>query len=198
MRSGTTKARLLRTGLDVLSANGLGGLSLGRVAAAAGVSKSGLFAHVRSKEQLAIELLDEGARLADRSVVAPAMLAEPGIVRLRALVERWLGWSVRAGLNGGCPIAAALFELDDVEGPVRDHVGLLEKRWRSLLIELVEQALSRGELRADLDPGQFVWELCGIYLGHHSSSRFLRDPEADQHARRAVSDLIERAGGAQF
>ncbi len=196
MKSASTKARLLEAGLDMLSQDGLSGLSLGRVAEAAGLSKSGLFAHVRSKDQLEIALLDAGAGLAEETVVIPAMQAPPGLARLRKLIDLWLGWSARAGLHGGCPVAAALFELDDRPGPVRDHVAMLERRWRDLLSSLTMDAVARGELRQDLDMEQFVWELCGIYLSHHAASRFLRDPLAEERARRAVDTLIERADGS--
>ena len=196
MKGESTKARLLEAGLDMLSQDGLSGLSLGRVAEAAGLSKSGLFAHVRSKDQLEIALLDAGAGLADETVVTPAMQAPPGLARLRTLIDRWLGWSACAGLHGGCPVAAALFELDDRPGPVRDHVAMLEQRWRDLLSGLITDAVAQGELRKDLDVEQFVWELCGIYLSHHAASRFLRDPLAGERARRAVDALIERAGGS--
>lgn len=189
----TTKERLLWIGLDALSAEGLSGLTLGRLAGAADMSKSGLFAHFRSKEQLQIDLLDEMARTANRYVVAPAMAAPAGLPRLRALVEAWLGWSTRAGLRGGCPIAAALFELDDLEGEVRAHVVRLEGRWRGLLAELTRQAAALGDFRADLDIDQFVWELCGVYLSHHASRRFLRDPAADDRAKSAFAALIQRA-----
>lgn len=195
MKGRNTKARLLAAGLDMLSEDGLSGLSLGRVADAAGLSKSGLFAHVRSKDQLEIALLDAGADLARRTVVAPAMQAPAGLARLRTLIDHWLGWSARAGLRGGCPVAAALFELDDRPGPVRDHVAMLEQHWRGLLSSLAAEAVDRGELRQDLDVQQFVWELCGIYLSHHAASRFLHDPLAQERARLAVDALIERAGG---
>jgi AcrR family transcriptional regulator len=195
MKGEGTRTRLLEVGLDLLSQDGLSGLSIGRVAEAAGLSKSGLFAHVRSKEQLEIELLDAGTQLARQTVIAPAMQAAPGLTRLRALIDHWLGWSTRAGLGGGCPVAAALFELDDKPGPVRDHVAMLERRWRDLLSNLTAEAVTRGELRQDLDVGQFVWELCGIYLSHHAASRFLHDPLAVERARRAVDALIEHAGG---
>lgn len=195
MTNGPTKTRLLKAGLDMLSQNGLSDLSIGRVAEAAGLSKSGLFAHVRSKEQLEIELLDASAELAGRTVIAPGMEAAPGLARLRAVIDGWLGWSARAGLRGGCPVAAALFELDDRPGPVRDHVAMLERRWRGLLAGLTAEAIERGELRQNLDVEQFVWELCGIYLSHHTASRFLHDPLAGERAHRAVNALIERAGG---
>ncbi len=190
-----TRTKLLQTGLDLLSSDGLSGLSLGRIAAASKMSKSGLFAHFRSKDQLSIELLDAGASLARTYVAEPAMEYPEGIARLRALVGFWLGWSARAGLSGGCPVAAALFELDDLKGPVRDHVHTLEKNWRGLLSTLVEGAIECGELPRDVDVEQFVFELCGLYLSHHASSRFLRDPDADQRAQRAFEALLERLEG---
>jgi AcrR family transcriptional regulator len=195
MKGKATKTRLLEAGLDMLSQDGLSGLSIGRVAEAAGLSKSGMFAHVRSKEQLEIELLDASTELAGRTVIAPAMQAAVGLARLRTLIDGWLGWSARAGLSGGCPVAAALFELDDRPGPVRDHVAMLEQRWRDLLFRLTAEAAASGELRQDLDVEQFVWELCGIYLSHHAASRFIHDPLAEERARRSVDALIERAGG---
>lgn len=195
-KSDSTRERLLATGLDAVSVDGLGGLTLGRLAAASGMSKSGLFAHFSSKGRLQIELLDQSARLANQVVVAPAMAGPEGLARLKALVERWLGWTARAGLRGGCPIAAALFEMDDLTGEVREHVAALEGRWRALLADLTRQAVALGHLRKDLDVDQFVFELCGLYLSHHASSRFLRDPAALARAQTAFAALIERAQGA--
>jgi AcrR family transcriptional regulator len=194
----TTRARLLAVGLDAVSVEGLAGLTLGRLADAAGLSKSGLFAHFRSKERLQIDLLDEMARVANQHVVAPAFASAEGLPRLKTLVGTWLGWSTRAGLRGGCPIAAALFELDDLDGDVRAHVTLLEGRWRGLLADLTRQAVAMGELRHDLDVDQFVWELCGVYLSHHASRRFLRDPAADRRAETAFAALIERSAPHPF
>jgi AcrR family transcriptional regulator len=195
MTSESTKARLLKAGLDMLSQDGLSGLSIGRVAEATGLSKSGMFAHVHSKEQLEINLLDAGTELAGRTVIAPAMETRPGLTRLRVLIDRWLGWSSRAGLNGGCPVAAALFELDDRPGPVRDHVAILERQWHDLLASLTAEAVDRGEFRDGLDIEQFIFELCGIYLSHHTASRFFHDPLARERAGKAVDVLIARAGG---
>jgi AcrR family transcriptional regulator len=189
----TTRERLLAVGLDAISVDGLGGLTLGRLAEAADMSKSGLFAHFRSKEQLQIDLLDEMARTANRRVVAPAFTAPEGLTRLKALVANWFGWSTKAGLRGGCPIAAALFELDDLDGEVRAHVVRLESHWRALLADLVRQSVAQGQLRRDLDIDQFVWELCGFYLSHHASRRFLRDPAADNRAGAAFAALLERS-----
>jgi len=86
-----------------------------------------------------------------------------------------------------------MFELDDVEGPVRDKVQRLEAEWRGVLAQLVREAVGTGELREDLDVEQFVWELCGIYLGHHVSTRFVRDPSADARGATAWAALLDRA-----
>lgn len=188
-----TRDRILSNGLDLASVAGLSGVTLGVLADRVGLSKSGLFAHFRSKQQVQIELLDEMVRLGQVHVVGPAMKVEEGLPRLRALVGRWLGWSGKAGLAGGCPLAAAIFELDDLDGPVRDKVIALEAAWRAVLASLIRAAIERGELRADLDPEQFVWELCGLYLSHHASVRLLADPRADARAAEAFEALIARA-----
>jgi AcrR family transcriptional regulator len=192
MKGSDTKERLLQIGLDQMSVQGLAGVTLGQLATAAGISKSGLFAHFRSKEQLQVELLNQMARTADHVVVAPAMVAPEGLPRLAALIEHWLGWSRRAGLRGGCPVAAALFELDDVEGEVRAHAATLEAHWREQLRQLVLEARWLGHLSADANAEQIVWELCGIYLSHHVSGRFLNDGSADTRAKTAFEALIQR------
>lgn len=190
----TTRSRLLSLGLNTLSAEGLGGITLGRLAADAQISKSGLFAHFRSKEQLQLEILEEATRLADAEVVARAMQAEQGLPRLRALFNNWLGWSTRAGLRGGCPVAAAIFELDDAEsGIVRDRVAELDAHWRSLLRSIVVDAIKCGHFHRQVDADQFVWELTGIYLAHHASSRFQRDSRARRRAETAFKALLSRA-----
>jgi AcrR family transcriptional regulator len=192
-KTSATRERILQHGLQLLSTGGLAGVTLGQLAERAGLSKSGLFAHFRSIEDVQISLLRHTAEVANRHVVAPAMAVPEGLPRLRALVRLWLGWSARAGLEGGCPIAASLFEYDDREGPVRTEALALERHWRALLAGLAGQAVERGELRAGLDVDQFVFELCGIYLTHHASLRFVRDPAADRRAAIAVEALLDRA-----
>ena len=183
-------------GVDLLSRRGLSGVTIGVLADEAGLSKSGMFAHFRSKEAVEVALLDHMAELANRTVVDPSLEAPPGLTRLVLLVANWLGWPSRAGLGGGCPVAAALFELDDLDGKVRDHVLAMEQRWRGLLIETCRGAVARGDLAPDLDVEQFVWELCGIYLSHHASARFLKDPRSDQRAMTAFTALLQRAGAS--
>jgi AcrR family transcriptional regulator len=157
------------------------------------MSKSGLFAHFRSKEDVQVQLLEHMARLANARVVEPAMKAAEGLPRLRVLVRHWFGWAQRAGLPGGCPVAAGLFEFDDVENPVRDKIFELESHWRDLVTGLVAHAVSLGHLRRDLDKTQFVWELCGIYLSHHAAHRFLRAADAGRRANIAFESLVRRS-----
>jgi len=188
-----TRSRIIETGTNLLSTSGLSGITLGTLAERTGMSKSGLFAHFGSKEEVQLSLLEHTAQVAAEHVVAPAMRAAEGLPRLRALVRNWLGWTARAGLAGGCPIAAGIFELDDTEGPVREQLLQMEKSWRALLAQHFAQAVDLGHLRRDLDIEQFVWELCGIYLSHHAFLRFVRDPRADKRARIAFDALLERA-----
>ncbi len=189
----TTRERILYQGLALISQAGLSGVTLGVLADRVGMSKSGLFAHFRSKEQVQIELLEYMVQFAAARIVEPAMTADVGLPRLQALVDNWFGWAQRAGLPGGCPVAAGLFEFDDIEGTVRNKILEMESQWRNLMTLLVQGAIDCGHLRQDLDVEQFVWELCGIYLSHHAAYRFLRTTDADRRAKTAFQALLERA-----
>jgi AcrR family transcriptional regulator len=189
----STRERILHQGLALMSQSGLAGVTLGVLADQVGMSKSGLFAHFRSKEDVQIELLSHMAEFAAVHVLEPSMKASEGLPRLRALVRNWFGWAQRAGLPGGCPVAAGLFEFDDVEGRVRNKILEMEGQWRLTLTELVQRAVELGHFRRELDVDQFVWELCGIYLGHHAAHRFLRSSDADRRAQTAFGTLVHRA-----
>lgn len=190
-----TKERILTEGVDLLSRGGFSAVTLGVLAQQTGMSKSGLFAHFKSKNEVQLELLEETTRIGFTSFVQPAMKNAPGLARLRAVVYGWLGWTEKAGLEGGCPVAAGMFELDDApeSDPVRQRLISMEERWRGQLSELVKETIESEEFRRDLDADQFVWELCGIYLNHHASHRFIRDPRALDRANRAFESLIEHS-----
>jgi AcrR family transcriptional regulator len=193
----STRERILDQGLALMSQAGLEGVTLGVLADQVGMSKSGLFAHFRSKGEVQIRLLEHAGVVGAERIIAPSMKEPAGLPRLKALVKHWFGWAPRAGLPGGCPVAAGLFEFDDVDGPVRDKILEMEAQWRGLLMQTVAEASSLGHLRNDLDAAQFVFELCGIYLSHHAAQRFLRSPDADRRARMAFAALLERAAGAK-
>lgn len=192
-KASVTRSRILEEGTNLLSTSGLAGVTIGALAEQTGMSKSGLFAHFGSKEDVQLALLENTAQIAEKHVVGPAMRAAEGLPRLKAVVRNWLGWTSRAGLAGGCPVAAGIFELDDSDGPVRKKLLQLESSWRAFLAQHVERAVELGQLRRRLDVDQFVWELCGIYLSHHASVRFVRDPKADARARTAFDALLARA-----
>jgi AcrR family transcriptional regulator len=173
--------------------SGFAGVTIGQLANEVGMSKSGLFAHFKSKEEIDIALLEQMVQVANKSVVVPAMRAQKGLPRLMALVENWFGWSTKAGLVGGCPAAAGMFELDDVEGPVREKLLELEQQWNEALKQFVSEAIATGELREDLDIDQFIWELMGFYLNHHASRRFMRNRDANKRAKEAFQGLIDRS-----
>jgi AcrR family transcriptional regulator len=190
-KSETTHQRILWRGLEIVSERGLGGVSLGGLADRSGMSKSGLFAHFRSKEELQVELLRAAEAALRREVVDPVMDVPEDLPRLRALVGRWLGWAARSGLPGGCPLYAAAFELDDTEeGPVRDFLMVSKGEWSAMLEGLVRKAVELGHLSEDLDAAQFIWQLDGIYLSHHVSQRLMRAPEADERALTAFENLV--------
>jgi AcrR family transcriptional regulator len=176
-----------------MSQAGLDGVTLGVLADQVGMSKSGLFAHFRSKEEVQISLLEHTAEVGAAYIIAPSMNKPEGLPRLKALVSNWFGWAPRAGLPGGCPVAAGLFEFDDVEGPVRDKLVEMEAEWRGLLTKLVVDAISLGHLRRGVDADQFVWELSGIYLSHHAAQRFLKSADADRRASLAFEFLLARS-----
>jgi len=188
-----TRDRILDAGLNLLSTSGFAGVTIGLLASQVGMSKSGLFAHFKSKDEIDIALLEQMAEVGQKTVVVPAMRAQEGLPRLTALVENWLGWSTKAGLVGGCPAAAGMFELDDVEGPVREKLLELEKQWNEILKQFIAEAVATGELRKDLDIDQFIWELMGFYLNHHASRRFMRDRDANKRAKQAFQGLIDRS-----
>ena len=172
---------------------GVGGVTRGVPAERGGMSKSGLFAHFKSKDEVQIDLLEYSVRHGTPYIVEPAMKEPPGLPRLRAVALNWFGWAPRSGLPGGCPVAAGMFEFDDIESPVRDKIAELEATWRSFLHELARRAVELGHLRRDLDVDQFVWEQGGIYLAHHISQRFVRLPESDRRAVIAFEALVERS-----
>jgi AcrR family transcriptional regulator len=187
-----TRQAILDEGIQVASQDGLGGLTIGRLAAHTGMSKSGLFAHFNSKESLQLQVLEHGRERFIDSVIRPALAAPRGLVRIRTLFDQWLTWSGDL-LNGGCLFVAAAVELDDQSGPVRDALVRSERDWLETIGTVAATAVAEGELRDDLDTDQFAFELHGVMLTHHHSSRLLRDERTPERTRRAFESLIAAA-----
>lgn len=188
----SSRGRLLSSGLELASAHGLSAITLSALSERAHLSKSGIFAHFESKEELQLAILDASADLGERHVVTPGQSEPPGLRRLVKVICRWFGWAARAGLPGGCPAAAGMFEYDDKESVVREKLLEMDRQWRGYLAQLAQEAVDAGEFREDSDPEQFVWELCGIYLAHHVSHRFARRPGAEKRAEAALRGLLNR------
>lgn len=185
-----TRAAILEQAVAVASQLGLEGLTIGMLAERTGLSKSGLFAHFGSKEELQLETLRAAQALFKATVVQPALRASRGLPRLTEIFQRWLNWTVSAQLPGGCLFAAGATEFDDRPGPVREALAGGLRQWRSTLIETVHQAVQLGQLRADVNAEQFVFELYGILLAAHNDGRLLGDSRAGAHAEQAFARLV--------
>jgi AcrR family transcriptional regulator len=169
---------------------GLGGLTIGSLATQTGMSKSGLFAHFGSKESLQIQVLVYSSDRFVDDVIRPALKAPRGIPRVRDLFERWLEWD---SAEGGCPLVAATFELDDQPGPVREHLVRIQRDWADTLATVFTSGIGEGHFRPDADPRQFAQDILGVMLSYHMSSRLLSDRSAADRARRALDVLLANA-----
>ncbi len=185
-----TRDAILERAIELASEVGLEGLSIGRLAGALDLSKSGLFAHFASKEGLQVATLDRAAEKFVEVVLRPALKAPRGEPRLRALVDRWQRWPIDVPQPGGCLFVQAAVELDDKPGPARDRLVALQREWLAALATAVKGAVTEGHFRRDVDPEQVAFELYGIMLSTHHAVRLLRDARANARARRAVDRLL--------
>jgi AcrR family transcriptional regulator len=190
MSKGTeTRQAVLDEAARVASRVGLGGLTIGSLAASTRLSKSGLFAHFQSKESLQLQLLGHTrARFVDL-VVRPALAAPRGEPRMRELFARWLAWEADF-LPGGCLFIAASSELDDQPGPVRDRLVQDQRDWMDTIAQVFRTGIAEGHFHAAADPEQFAYDLYGVLLAFHHASRLLGDPDAAARATRAVEALL--------
>jgi AcrR family transcriptional regulator len=183
-----TRQAILARAFELANVIGVSGLSIGRLAEATGLSKSGLFAHFGSKEALEVAVIDEASRQFVQAVMVPALRQPRGEPRIRALFENWLAWGVRPG---GCFFVGATTELDDRPGPPRDALLQSCKDWIDELHKAARIAVSEGHFRADLDTEQFAFEEYSIMLGLHTYFRFLKAPQALERARHAFERLVD-------
>ncbi len=188
-----TRQAIVERAAQLASVDGLRGLTIGRLAEDLGMSKSGLFAHVRSKEgleRLVIEMA--GARFVE-AVVRPALATPRGEPRLRAIFEHWLRWPELSGLPGGCFFVAAAAELDDRPGPARDRLVGLQRDWLELIANTTRGAIREGHFRKDVDCECFAQDFYGIMLACHHAVRLLDDAKAVARARASFERLVEWA-----
>ncbi|MDO9073679.1 MAG: TetR/AcrR family transcriptional regulator [Rubrivivax sp.] len=172
-----TRAAILDAALGLASHMGLEGLSIGALAEVTQMSKSGVFAHFGSREELQISVIREYHARFEEEVFFPAIREPRGLPRLRALFERWIR-RVSVELDSGCIYISGAVEFDDRPGPVRDALVSMVRAWHAALERAIRLAMAEGQLRADTEPTQMLFELHGLILALHHDARFLRTPGA--------------------
>jgi AcrR family transcriptional regulator len=187
-----TRRSILEAAVDLASAEGLEGLTIGRLAAETGMSKSGLFAHFGSKEGLQLATIEAAREIFIREVVRPAFAAGEGLARLWKLCDIWLLY-VRGGVfRGGCFFAAAAAEFDSRPGPVRDRIAAIMKEWLSTLKRAVVEAQAVGQLGRDVDPTQLAFEFNALEMGANWAFQLYGDKQAFARARDAILERLRR------
>jgi AcrR family transcriptional regulator len=193
MRKGDeTRQAILDEATRVASRVGLQGLTIGALATQTRLSKSGLFAHFRSKESLQVQVLEHAAAMFVDGVLRPALAAPRGEPRVRELFERWLAWCGGTWPGGDLFVAAAA-ELDDEPGPVRERLVRAQRDWLETIANVFRTGITEGQFRADADPEQFAHDLYGVVLAYHHARRLLHDPAAERRARLALDRLLDDA-----
>jgi AcrR family transcriptional regulator len=185
-----TRSQILAAAVEQASASGFESLTIGSLAEKTGMSKSGLFAHFGSKQELQIAALDEAARQFTEAVFLPAMKIPRGLKRLRALFENWITWPTRKNLPGGCPIDAASREYHHQPGVMRTAVIERQQMLDRELAKAVQMAVDTGELAPGTDPRQFAFDMLGIVLVFYRTELLLGLDESSRRARVAFDRLV--------
>jgi AcrR family transcriptional regulator len=186
-----TRQAILAAAADVASVDGLDGLTVGRLAAGLSMSKSGLFAHFGSKQDLQLATIEEARQRYVQEVIQPALAADPGIQRLHALCDSFLSYLDRAVFPGGCFFASAMAEFDAKgPGPVRDRIADCQAQWMDTLERSARDAQAAGELRSNTDTRQLAFELEAALLSANWYYHLYHDPAYLERARRAVRDRL--------
>jgi AcrR family transcriptional regulator len=187
-----TRAIILDAALGLASHMGLEGLSIGALAEVTGMSKSGVFAHFGSREELQIAVVAEYHAKFEEEVFFASIRDPRGLPRLRALFERWVR-RVTVEIDSGCLYISGAVEFDDRPGPVRDALVSMVKAWQSALRKAIVLALEEGHLLPDADVEQILFELHGLILSLHHDARFLRNPGALARAGQGFERMLNQS-----
>lgn len=190
-KSELTRAAIVGAALDLASAEGLEALSLQVVADRIGLSKSGVFSRVGSREALQKAVIEEFGRRFIAEVFVPSMQQPKGLPRLNEIMRRWIIRTRDVEAHTGCLYTAGAFELDDRAGELRDHLLGEVTRWRAALRRTVLQAVEAGHLVPDTDAEQLVGELSALIMGMLHDTRFLRDPRAADRTQASWDRLVK-------
>jgi AcrR family transcriptional regulator len=184
-----TRAAILDAALGLASSMGLEGLSIGALAEVTQMSKSGVFAHFGSREELQISVVREYHNKFEEEVFFPAIREARGLPRLRRLFENWIK-RVSVEIDSGCIYISGAVEFDDRPGPVRDALASIVRAWHAALEKSIRIAIDEGHLKPDTDPLQILFEMHGLILALHHDARFLRQPGALDRARIAFERIV--------
>jgi AcrR family transcriptional regulator len=184
-----TRATILDAALGLASHVGLEGLSIGALAEVTQMSKSGVFAHFGSREELQISVLREYHERFEDEVFRPALREPRGLPRLREMFKRWVK-RVSIEIDSGCIYISGAVEFDDRPGPVRDALASMVQAWQAALERAIQIAIQEGHLKRDTDAMQMLFEMHGLILALHHDARFLRSPGAMDRAQRAFDHVL--------
>jgi AcrR family transcriptional regulator len=192
VRGDRTRQAIVSRSAQLASAEGLEAVSLQRLASDLGISKSGLFAHFGSKEELQLATVEEAARIYTREVLKPGLSVPAGIGRLWAMCNAQLSYLERKVFLGGCFFESAAAEFAGRPGPVRDAVMEGVRYWAGSLARATRDAQALGEVDPEIDPDQLAWELATLPRGASRSDLIDGDNLGIERARRAIQDRLER------
>jgi AcrR family transcriptional regulator len=181
-----TRQTILVEAVSLASVEGLEGISIGGLAKALGISKSGLYAHFGSKEELQLAVIDEAGKMFFHDVIEPASKFAPGLPRLGGICEAFFDYLERRVLPGGCFFAGAVLEMGSRPGPVKEKVAAFQTMFVGLIRESAEQAISSGQLDADEEPDLLAFELTGMILAADANFVMTDDVASLNTARRAL------------
>ncbi len=191
MRKGElTRAAILDVALDLASRDGLEGLTIGSLADKMHMSKSGVFAHFGSREDLQLDVLKLYHRRFEQEVFFPSMIEPRGILRLKSMFSRWVT-RVSVEIASGCIYISGAVEYDDRPGPIREELVSMVRAWQGALLRCITQSIETGDLKRGTDAAQMVYEMYGLVLALHHDARFLRMPGSAERARIAFSRLLD-------
>ncbi len=185
-----TRRAILRTAASLATVEGLEGLSIGNLAAATGISKSGLYAHFGSKQELQLATVHEAERILDDEVVQPALAARPGLDQLAAACEAFFSYVERRVFPGGCFFAATSLEMGARPGPVKERIAAIQSGFTALLASFAVTAVAQHELPAHEDPAALAFELHAVLLGADTKFVLSDDPAVMDLARRVVRQRL--------
>lgn len=194
MRKGEqTRAAIVEAALDLAASHGLEGITIGALAERMQMSKSGVFAHFGSREDLQIAVLKAYERRFVDDILVPALREKRGLPRLRAIFGRWIERSALEAASG-CILVSGASEYDDRPGAVREELVAMVRSWQRELSRAIQQAVDAGDISGETDPADLVFDLYGVILVLHHDARLLNNPDAVTRARCAFERLLRAYG----